>query len=94
MGNVTEVKISANIDKLITAIDRAIAQHTRTSPMSLEDITGVLALMTGGCVGHVKTRHERRIFRQMVDANIDRGIERAIRESGESTIIMPSVRVQ
>lgn len=94
MNNVSEVRISPNIDRLIAAIDGAIAQHTRVSPMSLEDITGVLALMTGGCVGHIKSRNERRIFRQMVDANIDRGIERAIRESGQSTIILPSAHVQ
>lgn len=94
MNNVSEVRISANIDKLITAIDGAIAQHTRQCPMSLEDITGVLALMTGGCVGHIKSRNERRMFRQMVDANIDRGIERALGEAGQSTIIMPSAHIQ
>lgn len=94
MGNISEVKISQNIDQLIAAIDGAIAQHTRTSPMTLEDITGVLALMTGGCIGHIKTRNDRRVFRQMVDANIDRGIDRAMRESGQSTIILPSMHIQ
>lgn len=89
MGTVSEVTISPSIDKLIVAIDAAINRHTQQSPMSLEDITGVLALMTGGCIGHIKNRNERRMFRQMADANIDRGIERAIRENGQSSIIMP-----
>lgn len=90
MSNISEVTISPSIDRLIVAIDAAIAAHTRHTPMTLEDITGVLALMTGGAIGHVKTRNERRLYRQMVDANIDRGIDRALRESGQSAIILPS----
>lgn len=94
MRNISEVKITEGIDRLIQAINGAISQHTRQSPMSLEDIVGVLALMTGGGIGHIKDRNERRLYRQMADANIERGIERALRESARSSIIMPEARIQ
>jgi hypothetical protein len=84
------VKVGESAERLIASIDRVIGEHTRQSPMTLDQIAGVLAFMTGGVIGHVKQRNDRRQMKEMVVANIDMGLDCSLKMNGRKTsLILP-----
>jgi hypothetical protein len=84
------VKVGESAERLIASIDRVIGEHTRQSPMSLDEIAGVLGFMAGGVIGHVKDRYTRRKMKEMVVANVDMGLDASMKMNGRKTsLILP-----
>jgi hypothetical protein len=86
--SISKVKINESAERLMTAIQQTVMQHTTQSPMTLEAIIGCLAFTTGAAIGQGKSRGERHQLRNMADSNVDLGIQ-ATSGSQASSIILP-----
>lgn len=84
---ISKVKVGESHERLMMAIGDVIMRHTQQSPMTHEAIVGCLAFCAGAAIGQAKSRSDRRVLRQMAEANLDFGTQ-AITGSG-SGIIMP-----
>lgn len=75
--------------RLALAIGEAIQRHTLTSPMTAEDVIGVIAFCAGSAIGQkeAQRQHKVRELRQMAVANIDLGIQSAQQASGPRLIL-------
>lgn len=94
MSTIAKAKMDERVGRLIAAIDETIRKHTTESPMTLEQIIGTLAFMTGGAIGHVAGRNERRLARRMADANLDYGCEATSGMKQSSGLILPDRMMQ
>lgn len=82
--------INDNHTRLMIAIGEAIRVHTSRSPMSEEDIIGVLGFTLGcGIARAAKTRNDRRLFREMAVANVDSGLQAMIADTASNSLILP-----
>lgn len=86
--SLTKVKVDQKSERLMMALNDAIAAFTTHTPMTLQDIIGVLAFTTGGAIGRATPRNLRRQLRQMADANMDYGTE-ATSQQTTSSLILP-----
>lgn len=93
--SVAKTKVSESAQRLMASIDKAIGAHTTQSPMTLQEIAGVLGFMAGGAIGHGKDRNARRQLREMVVANVDMGIDALLNMDGrKSSLILPDSMLQ
>lgn len=72
------VKANLSQERLMIAIGEAIRLHTMVSPMTLEDIVGVLGFTTGAAIARADRRLSKSELRQMAVANIDHGLQAAL----------------
>lgn len=84
-----KVKVSEAHERLMLAIGEVIQRHTAASPMTHENIVGVLAFCTGAAIGQAKTRGERFQLRKMADANVDFGTQAITGSAPSSGLILP-----
>lgn len=78
---------------LMDAIGRAIALYTRAQPMSADAIVGCLAFCAGSAIiSSVEGRLKRREFKEMAQANVERGMEamESAKRQVTPAIILPS----
>lgn len=87
-----EVRLAESHRQLMLAIGDVVARHTKTSPMPLEEIVGVLAFCAGAaiCKGE---RHfdKRRRLREVAVGNVDQGMETMARAVTGTNIIIPGM---
>jgi len=84
-----KVKVSESCSGLMLELDKTLGNFTKHTPMTLQDIIGVLAFMAGGAIAKCPTRAERRQLHQMAEANITCGTEAVITQSQTSALILP-----
>lgn len=84
-----KVKVSENCGQLMIALDKALGDFTKHTPMTLQDIIGVLAFMAGGAIAKDQSRNERRKLREMAEANIACGTEAVLQQSLTTSLILP-----
>lgn len=88
--SLSTVKVGVAAERLMAGIDKVIGEQTRQSPMTLDEIAGVLAFMAGGVIGHVKDRNMRRKMKEMVVANVDMGLDASLQMNGRKTSLILS----
>lgn len=87
---ISKVAVPEGAHKLMMAIGEAIRAHTSVSPMSGEQVVGVLGFCTGAAIARsVNTRNDRRQMREMAVANVDMGIQSMTSSMANSSLILP-----
>lgn len=87
---ISKVAVSQDAHRLMLAIGEAIRLHTSQSPMSGEQIVGVLGFCAGAAiVRSVHTRNDRRQMREMAVANVDMGIQAMTSSMANTSLIIP-----
>lgn len=72
---IQKVAMDDNLQRLATAIGRAIQEHTAATPVAHEHIVSILAYCAGSAIGQAKNRNSRRQLKEMAEASIGYGIE-------------------
>lgn len=87
-----KVKVSQSHERLMLAIGEAIRVQTTISPMTAEDILGVLGFTLGSAVARAgKNTGQRKQYRDMAVANVDLGLDAMVRNM-QTEILMPGVQ--
>lgn len=81
-------KVPESHVRLMQAIGLAIQQHTLVSPMTSDDIAGILGFCAGAAIANGKSPARKSESRQMVIANIDHAMQ-AWGSQPQSAIILP-----
>jgi ADP-dependent phosphofructokinase/glucokinase len=85
-----KVKVGESHERLMFAIGDAIRVQTSVSPMSEEDILGVLGFTLGCAIARAsKGRIERRQLREMAVANVDNGLQAMTSSMANTSLILP-----
>lgn len=71
---INQSKIPESHKRLMEAIGQAIQLHTLTTPMSAEDVIGILSFCAGAAVANGKSPHSKRELRSLAVQNIDNAI--------------------
>jgi hypothetical protein len=80
--------------KFMHLMNQMIMEFTHEHPMSVEQIVFCLGYMTGRAIGHIDGRNERRMTKNAVEVNIERGIEQTVKKNGNSSLILPEGMLQ
>jgi len=87
---ISKVRVPDSAHKLMLAIGEAIRVHTSQSPMTHEQIVGVLGFCTGAAIARgVNSRNARRIMREMAVSNVDMGIQSMTSSMASTSLILP-----
>lgn len=87
---ISKVRVGESQERLMLAIGDAIRVHTTTSPMTIEQIAGVVAFCAGAAIARgSRNRNHRRQLREMATANIDFGMEAMASSISSSSLILP-----
>lgn len=85
-----KVKVGEGQERLMLAIGDAIRIHTTQSPMSIQDIVGVITFCAGAAIMRGGTdRLDRRQLREMAIANIDYGMDAMRSSVADTSLILP-----
>jgi hypothetical protein len=85
-----KVKVGESHERLMYAIGEAIRVQTSVSPMSEEDIIGVLGFTLGCAIARAgKGRINRRQLREMAVANVDSGLNAMTSSMANTSLILP-----
>lgn len=88
--SLSKVSVNESHTRLMLAIGDAIFAQTSKSPMSEEDILGVLGFTLGSAIARAgKGRTSRRMLREMAVANIDRGLDAMVSSMANTSLILP-----
>lgn len=87
---ISKVAVSQDAHRLMLAIGEAVRLHTSQSPMSGEQIVGVLGFCSGAAIVRASTtRNDRRQMREMAVANVDMGIQAMTSSMANTSLIIP-----
>lgn len=87
---ISKVRVGEAQEKLMLAIGEAIQRQTMQSPMSLEEIVGVVAFCAGAAIMRGGgSRTDRRQLREMAVANIDYGMDAMRSSVANTSLILP-----
>lgn len=88
-----KVAASESQKRLMFALGEAVRLHCQNSPMTVQEIVGVLAFTAGAAIIRgTDVRSARRDLREVAVANVDQGMGTMRREAGEamSNLILPA----
>lgn len=91
-----EAKVNEAQHRLMLAIGDTIANHTKTTPMRVDEIAGVLGFCAGAAiVKGIESDRVRRTARQVAIGNVDNGMEamRRATAGSNSGLIIPGMVV-
>jgi ADP-dependent phosphofructokinase/glucokinase len=87
---VSKVRVGESHTRLMHAIGNAIMVQTSASPMTEEDIIGVLGFTLGCAIARAsKGRISRRQLREMAVANVDTGLNAMTSNMASTSLILP-----
>lgn len=92
MGATVSVSLNEGHHRLMQAIGAAITAHTKASPMSIDEIVGILGFCAGAAIvsGCQSANNCRRMRAVAVD-NIDNGMDVMRRAERSSGLILPGM---
>lgn len=73
--------------RLLQSIGHTIMQHTMVSPMTQDEVIGILAFATGFAIGNANVKFTKGELRQLAIANIDNALHAALSDRGPKIII-------
>lgn len=85
---INQTNVPESHTRLMQAIGFAIQQHTLVSPMTAEDVVGILAFCAGAAIANGKSPHSKGEMRQMAIANLDNAMH-AFAAQPKSGLILP-----
>lgn len=89
MTKIEHVQADEKSIRLMQQIGFTIQQFTLVSPMTAQDIVGILAFSAGAAIANAPSEFTKGELRQMAIANIDHGLT-AFLSQPKSSIIIPN----